>query len=69
MTTLGHSWSGWCTKANWTCGRLRLGRNENLQNIVPVNMDIGIDALSTVVGSRINNKSIVGVNISRQSAG
>lgn len=68
MTTLGHSRGGRCTQTDGACGRLRLSRDKNLQNVVPVDMNISVDALSSIVGPRVDNKTIVGVNVSKKSA-
>lgn len=40
-------------------------RRQDLQDIVPVQMDVGIDALSAVVATGIDNEAIVGVYVSR----
>ena len=65
MTALGHSRSGGCTQADRASRRLRLSRNKNLQNIIPVNVNIGVDALGAIVGSGIYNETIVCVNVSK----
>ena len=35
-----------------------------MQYVVPINVNISIDTLSTIVGSRINNKTVVGMDVS-----
>lgn len=67
VTTLCHSGSDWCTETDRTGGSLRLSRNEDLQDIVPVDVDVGINALWAVVGSGVDNESVIGMNISLQS--
>jgi len=44
---------------------LRLGRRQYLQDIVPVEMDIGVDALGAIVATGVDNEAVVGVDISR----
>lgn len=68
MAAFGHSRGGGRAQADGTCRRLRLGRNEDLQYVVPVNMDVGVDALRAIIGPGINDETIVGVNISTQLA-
>lgn len=41
-----------------------MGRNKNLENVVPIDVNVSIDGLKVVVGSGIDNKPIIGMDIS-----
>lgn len=64
MATSGHSWGYWSPKADGTRSFLRELRGQYLKDIVPVQMNIGIDALGAIVAAGINNEAIVGVHVS-----
>jgi hypothetical protein len=68
VTALGHSRGSGCAQTDRTCRRLRLGRDEDLQYVVPVDVDVGVDALRAIVGPGVNDETIVGVNVSAQLA-
>jgi len=63
MTAFCHSRSHGCRKADGTVGTLGQGGREDLEDMVPRQMDVRVDALSFVVAMRIDNEAIIGVHI------
>lgn len=63
MAALCHPRGDRSAETYWAGCVLRLRRHQYLQDIVPVKVDIGINALSAVVAPWVDNEAIVGMNI------
>lgn len=63
MSTLGHSWGDWVRQTNWAIGELRLRRHQDLEYVGPFEVYICVKILSSVIASRINDESIICMNI------
>jgi hypothetical protein len=62
MATFGHARGDRGAQTNWTRRFLGDGRCQNLQDVVPVQMDVGIYTLRAVVSTRIDNEAVVCVD-------
>lgn len=63
MAAFCHSGSYRSPETDGAGGILRLRRRQYLQDIVPVQVDIGVDALGAIVAARIDDEAIVCVDI------
>jgi len=64
VTTFGHSRRYRLAQTDRTGCCLRLRRADHLQDIVPLEVDVGIFSLLVIVSTRIDNEAVVGVDIS-----
>jgi hypothetical protein len=64
MTALGHPGGYGRVEANGTGGVLGEVGSEDLQDIVPVEVDVGIDALGAIVAAGVYDEAVVGMDIS-----
>lgn len=64
MAAFGHARSYRFAKADGAGGRLRLLRHKDLEDVAPVSMHIGIDGLMMIIRSWIDNKAVVGMDVS-----
>jgi hypothetical protein len=65
VTAPGHPRGYRSPEADGTGCLLGLFGCQYLQDIIPVEMDIGIDALRAIVAVRIDDEAIVGMHVSR----
>jgi len=65
VTALCHTRCGWLSKTDGTGSRLSLRGCNDLQDVVPIEMDISILSLGMIVSTWIDDESVVCVNISR----
>lgn len=65
VTASGHPRGYWHPEADGTRRFLGDFGCQYLQDIIPVQVDIGINALSAIVAARIDDEAVVGVHISR----
>lgn len=63
VAALCHPRSCGFTQTNRTRCRLRLGRCNDLKNVVPVKMNVRIPRLCLVVSARVDNEAIIRVNV------
>lgn len=65
MPALCHTRRGRFSQTDGTRGRLCLRGSNNLQDIVPIKMDIGVLSLSVIVSTWIHHKSVICVDVPR----
>lgn len=67
MTAFSHPWRNRGGEADRTARRLGFLRNKNLENSIPIKMDVCIRRLSVVIILRVHDKSVVRMHISNLS--
>lgn len=63
MAALRHSWCHGDGEADWTVCGLRSGRGEDLENLVPGYVHVGVEGLGMVVASRIDDEAVIRIHI------
>lgn len=65
MAALGHAWCHGVSKTDGARCHLGPGRNENLKEVGPVEVDVSIDALNVVIRAGIYDETVVRMDVSR----
>jgi hypothetical protein len=62
VTTSGHAGSDGRAETDGARGELRLSGHQYLQDVIPVQVGVGIDVLGSVISSGVDNEAVIRVN-------